>query len=49
MVTNWAEVEAAFTAELKPLFTGKRGAREAVSAAKQQGETLLAAGQTFTR
>ncbi len=49
MVSNWAEVEDAINKALAPVFEGKRGVREAVADAKQQGETLLAAGQAFQK
>jgi multiple sugar transport system substrate-binding protein len=49
MVSNWAEVEDAINKALAPLFDGKRGVREAVAEAKQQGETLLAQGQAFQK
>jgi multiple sugar transport system substrate-binding protein len=49
MVTNWNEVEAAIAKALAPLYAGQRSVRDAVAEAKQQGEPLLAAGQSFSR
>jgi multiple sugar transport system substrate-binding protein len=49
MISNWNEVEAMIKAELDALFAGRKSVREAVAAIKQQGEPLLAAGQTFAR
>jgi multiple sugar transport system substrate-binding protein len=49
MVSNWNEVEAAIKKQLDLLFAGKIGVREAVAAAKREGEPLLAAGQAFSK
>jgi multiple sugar transport system substrate-binding protein len=49
MISNWNEVEAAIRKQLDLLFTGKIGTREAVAAAKREGEPLLATGQAFNK
>lgn len=48
-ISNWHEVEAAINKALEPVFTGQRGVREAAAEAKQQGEVLLAAGQSAAK
>lgn len=43
--TNWAEVDAALSKELSPLWNGQRTAREAVQAIKQTVDPLVNAGR----
>jgi hypothetical protein len=43
--TNWAEVDAALTKELAPLWNGRRAVRDTVQAVKQTVDPLVAQGK----